>query len=71
MEEDGADPEGFSEDDDPLIAEIREIRRKIFERCGNDPARLVEYYMERQEQFADRLIFRRDAECSEEAEPGG
>jgi vacuolar-type H+-ATPase subunit H len=41
---------------DELIDEIREIRRQIFAECGNDPKRLVEHYMEFQQQFADRLV---------------
>lgn len=41
---------------DPVIDEIREIRHRILERCGHDPARLVVYYMELQKQFQDRLI---------------
>jgi hypothetical protein len=41
---------------DPVIDEIREIRHRISERCGHDPARLVAYYMELQKQYRDRLI---------------
>ena len=33
----------------------RAIREKISREHGNDPRRLVEYYMRYQEQFADRL----------------
>ena len=40
---------------DPVIDEIREVRRRISERLGNDPARLVAYYMELQERYRDRL----------------
>ena len=43
---------------DPVIDEIREVRRRISEQCGHDPERLVAYYMELQQQFADRLIER-------------
>lgn len=42
--------------DDPVIDEIREIRRRISERFGHDPARLVAHYQEVQEQYRDRLI---------------
>jgi len=31
---------------DPLIDEIREVRRKISAEFGNDPQRLVAHYME-------------------------
>jgi len=41
---------------DPTIDEIREIRHRISERFGHDPAKLVAYYMELQEQHRDRLI---------------
>jgi hypothetical protein len=41
---------------DPVIDEIREVRRRISERCNNDPAKLVAYYMKLQEQYRDRLI---------------
>jgi hypothetical protein len=43
---------------DPVIDEVREVRRRISEQCGHDPERLVAYYMELQQQFADRLIER-------------
>ena len=31
---------------DPLIEEIRDVRRKISEEFGNDPQRLVAHYLE-------------------------
>jgi hypothetical protein len=41
---------------DPTVARIREARRRISEKCGHDPKRLVEYYMKLQEEkYADRL----------------
>ena len=43
---------------DPVIDEVREVRRRISEQCGHDPERLVAYYMEFQKQFRDRLIER-------------
>jgi hypothetical protein len=52
---------------DPVIDEIREVRRRISERVGHDPARLVAYYMELQERYRDRLT---DAvEAPERADP--
>jgi len=42
--------------DDPVIDQIREIRHRISARVDHDPARLVEYYMQLQEQYAGRLI---------------
>jgi len=41
---------------DPVIDEIREARRRISERCDNDPAKLVEYYIQLQEQYRDRML---------------
>jgi hypothetical protein len=41
---------------DPVIDEVREVRHQISARFGHDPARLVAYYMELQEQYRDRLI---------------
>jgi hypothetical protein len=45
-----------SEQGDPLIDEIRKIRRQISEEHGNDIRRLGEYLMKVQEQYADRLV---------------
>jgi hypothetical protein len=45
-----------SNQNDPVIDEIREVRHRISERFGHDPARLVAYYMELQERHRDRLI---------------
>jgi hypothetical protein len=42
---------------DPAIDEIREIRHRISTRCDHDPAKLVAYLMQYQEQFRDRLIY--------------
>lgn len=47
MDEDGGNP---------LLEEIWAIRRWRGARYRNDPARLVEHYMEYQKQFADRLV---------------
>jgi hypothetical protein len=40
----------------PVIDEIREVRHRISERFGHDPARLVAYYAEVQQRYRDRLI---------------
>ena len=42
--------------DDPTIQRIREARRRISEKCGHDPKRLIEYYIKLQQRHADRLI---------------
>ena len=41
---------------DPVIDEIRDVRRRISARFDHDPVRLVAYYMELQKQYQDRLI---------------
>ena len=41
---------------DPVIDEIREVRRRVSASFGHDPAQLVAYYMEKQKQYQDRLI---------------
>ena len=54
--------------DDPVIDEIRKVRRRISARFDHDPERLVAYYIELQRRYQDRLIeaqkppdvFRRD-----------
>ena len=41
---------------DPVIDEIREVRRRISAHFGHDPTQLVAFYMEMQKQYQDRLI---------------
>ena len=40
---------------DPVIDSVRAARHAISERCGHDPKKLVEYYLQRQEALRDRL----------------
>jgi len=40
---------------DPVIEEIRGIRRQISEECGHDPRRLADRYRKKQADYADRL----------------
>jgi len=42
--------------DDPTIARIRETRHRISERCGHDPQKLVDYYIELQKKYQDRIL---------------
>ena len=42
---------------DPVIDEIREVRHRISASCDHDPAKLVAFLMQYQEQFRDRLIY--------------
>ncbi|MGL4463039.1 MAG: hypothetical protein ACRDD1_12270 [Planctomycetia bacterium] len=41
---------------DPVIDEVREVRRRISARFDHDPDRLVAHYLRFQQQFGDRLI---------------
>lgn len=43
--------------EDPTLERIWEVRRWIFAECDNDPAKLVQYYMERQKEHAERLVY--------------
>ena len=38
------------------IERVREARKKISEQCGNDPGKLIAYYIEKQKQHKDRLL---------------
>lgn len=41
---------------DPLLDEIRAVRRRIWEEHGNDIGRMIEHHMEYEKQFPERLI---------------
>ncbi len=41
---------------DPVIDDVRAIRRQISAEHGHDPARLLAYLMEQQQAYADRMI---------------
>ena len=43
---------------DPVIDEIRDVRRRICAQFDHDPRKLVEHYMELQKRHEDRLIDR-------------
>ena len=42
--------------DDPLVDDVREVRRRISAEHGHDPAQLVAYYMELQKKYRDRMV---------------
>ena len=50
--------------DDPTIERIRETRHRISEEHNHDPEKIVQYYLELQKKYQERLL-----EESEEAEP--
>lgn len=41
---------------DPVVDEIREVRRRISAQFDHDPAQLVAYYIRLQEGYRDRLL---------------
>ena len=47
---------------DPGLEPTREIRKRISHEHANDPRRLVEYYMEYQRRFSDRLRWSDDGD---------
>jgi hypothetical protein len=51
---------------DPLIDEVRAVRRRIWEEHGNDIGRVIEHYMEYEKQFSDNLISPPPSETPEE-----
>ena len=42
--------------DDPTIERIRETRHRISEEHGHDPQKIVEYYLELQKKYKQRLL---------------
>lgn len=44
---------------DPLIDEVRRIRKEISDAHGNDVGRLCEHLQEVQRQYADRVVRRK------------
>ena len=41
---------------DVTIAQIRQVRHRISERLGHDPRRVIAYYMELQQLYAERIL---------------
>ena len=41
---------------DPIVEEVREVRRRIFEECGNDLKRLFERLKAAEANDEDRLV---------------
>jgi len=56
---------------DPAIDEIREVRHRISASCDHDPAKLVAYLMEYQQQFGDRLIYDPSEPANVQTNPPG
>ena len=51
---------------DPVIDEVREVRHRISARFNHDPALLVAYYMEFQDQYRGRLVVTHEASAAVE-----
>jgi len=57
---------------DPIIDQIREVRHRISEEFGHDPARLVEHYRKlEREEYADRLARAGKPQPAAEGEKAG
>lgn len=59
----------MSEIQDAAIIRIRQVRHRISEQHGHDPQRLVDYYLELQQQFTKRLLQNNHIEESETHSP--
>ena len=42
---------------DPIVEEVRRIRREIEAECGNDPVRFRKYLRDLQDRYKDRLYY--------------
>lgn len=47
---------------DPIVEEVRQARRKLFEKCGCDLDKLMDYVEERQKEHGDLLVTQKDLE---------
>jgi len=48
--------------DDPTITRIRKSRRRISEKCGHNPQKVVEYYIELQKRYQHRFLVESEQE---------
>ncbi len=55
---------------DPIIEEIRKIRREIEEECSNDPQKYFEHIQKLQESYKHRLISRKPKSALKLAKTG-
>ena len=42
--------------DDPIVEEVRKIRQELFERCGNDLQRFMEFIRQAQLEHNERVV---------------
>ena len=45
---------------DPIVEEVRQARKKLFEKCGNDLDKLMDYIEKRQKRHGDLLVTQED-----------
>jgi hypothetical protein len=53
--------------DDLAIVYVREVRHRISQQHAHDPKKLVEYYLQLQEKYKDRLLEQVKSKKPEEA----
>jgi hypothetical protein len=54
--------------DDPTIERIRKVRHRISEEQDHDPQKLVEYYLDLQKNYQQRLLAETEEVHSEQVE---
>jgi hypothetical protein len=52
---------------DPIVEEVRRIRRQIEAECDNDPQKLYDHMIDVQRKYKDRLVSRAPKRLKEEA----
>ncbi len=55
--------------DDPAIAKIREVRHRISAEHDHDPRKVVDYYIEMQKKYQDRLVKSSEIKEEKHAQP--
>ncbi|HWL93321.1 MAG TPA: hypothetical protein VNT79_07280 [Phycisphaerae bacterium] len=60
----------FANSKDPLIDEVRTIRKEISERFDNDVNKHIDYLQERQQEYADRIVTRHEPKPLESGNRG-
>ena len=50
--------------DDPIVNEVRAVRREIERECGNAPSAYYKHLLVVQEKIADRIVVRKPGEMT-------
>ncbi|MEX0703383.1 MAG: hypothetical protein WD069_14910 [Planctomycetales bacterium] len=53
--------------EDPIVAEVREARRRIFEACGSDLDRLIAHLKDAESKHKERLVTIEDVQRRRQA----